>query len=344
MQQLASPLFSSSSAASSSSTTTTTSASVSLVEQRSGTLSLWLYRVVIGSDRHSLIYQIYRGLYRLLHWRRFAARPQRPSASSPHQSSASSSSSSSTHAAVSSSVVRDASALVMSAPVTPQRLATASSSALSVGVASVITPASTMGTPMSARCSTPIVSAGGMEEDEPGLRSLFEVDVALLSAEQLRMRMADAQRAFTRQNARLAHLRASRKQALQVMEAESRLRSSAEQSIEVLESELARLRARNTVLADQLHAREVQINRLGDLSNQPTPRVHLKSQSLEGGAVLSDGANDARIVDNDDDDDEEESDDASRKILDFGGASKPTVDTNSDDGDDDTLNEQTTFF
>jgi hypothetical protein len=184
-----------------------------------------------------------------------------------------------------------------------------------------------------------------MEEDEPGLRSLFEVDVALLSAEQLRMRMADAQRAFTRQNARLAHLRASRKQALQVMEAESRLRSSAEQSIEVLESELARLRARNTVLADQLHAREVQINRLGDLSNQPTPRVHLKSLSLDGGAVLSDGANDARIVDNDDDDDdEEESDDASRKILDFGGAAKPTVDTNSDDGDDDTLNEQTTFF
>jgi chromosome segregation ATPase len=163
-----------------------------------------------------------------------------------------------------------------------------------------------------------------MEEDEPGLRSLFEVDVALLTAEQLRVRMEDAQRAFTRQNARLAHLRASRKQALQVMEAESRLRASAEQSIEVLESELARLRARNTVLADQLHAREVQINRLGDLSAQATPRPHLASLG-----------NDA------DDDDEEESDDASRKRLDF---SKPTV-ANSDDGEDgDEIDEQTTFF
>jgi hypothetical protein len=91
--------------------------------------------------------------------------------------------------------------------------------------------------PISAR---PIVSAGGLEGEEPGLACLFDVDVSQLTADQLRVRMEDAQRAFKRQNARLAHLRTARQRAQQVMEAESHLRSSAERSIEVLEAELNR--------------------------------------------------------------------------------------------------------
>lgn len=159
----------------------------------------------------------------------------------------------------------------------------------------------------------PIVSAGGLEEDEPGLRALFAVDVARLSAEQLRTRMEDAQRAFVRQNARLAHLRSARKRALQVGEAEAQLRSCAEHSVAVLEAELARLRKTNAVLADQLHARQVQLSRLGDAASlQATPRTLVADAAAVVAAAaaaddeeLSHGKQLAASSDEDDDDDDD---------------------------------------
>lgn len=114
-----------------------------------------------------------------------------------------------------------------------------------------------------------MVSAGGLEDDEP--LTLLAEDVDALSPRVLRQRLTESRLALQRQQARLAHLRSSRSLAQQVIEAEGQLRESAERTVECLEAELSRLRSRNSLLADQLHARDVQISRIVATSGHTPP-------------------------------------------------------------------------
>ena len=83
-----------------------------------------------------------------------------------------------------------------------------------------------------------------------------------LDATQLRRIARRTHALLERQRARVVELDASRRAASQAYDAEQLLRQSAEQSATLLERELERVRARATLLADQLHAREVQLARL----------------------------------------------------------------------------------
>jgi hypothetical protein len=254
------------------------------VSAQRNSLAFLAYHYFIGSERHSLLFWLYRQIYWLLVYRR------RMLLRLNHTNS----SNNATNGADNGASVNSSQS--SSVPVTSKRRAPPVGNGPFVLEYDVLSPSRAVtqrgvaavadidGTgPMASGPSTPshgarpIVSAGGLEGEEPGLHVLFDVDVSQLSAEQLRVRMEDAQRAFKRQNARLAHLRSARQRAQQVMEAESHLRTSAERSVEVLEAELNRLRTRNTQLADQLHAREVQLNRI----NTPltTPR-HLLADAL----------------------------------------------------------------